>query len=28
MEYALTWFGLAAALFGVYVAVLVRGRRV
>ena len=28
MEYALTWFGLAAALLGVYVAVLVRGRRV
>jgi surfeit locus 1 family protein len=28
LEYALTWFGLAAALLGVYVAVLVRGRRV
>jgi surfeit locus 1 family protein len=28
MEYALTWFGLAAALFGVYVAVIVRGRRI
>ena len=28
LEYALTWFGLAAALFGVYVAVLIRGRRV
>lgn len=28
LEYALTWFGLAAALLGVYSAVLVRGRRV
>lgn len=28
LEYALTWYGLAAALLGVYVAVMVRGRRV
>lgn len=28
LEYALTWFGLAAALLGVYVALILRGRRV
>jgi surfeit locus 1 family protein len=27
LEYALTWFGLAAALVGVYVAMLLRRRR-